>query len=311
MRARPALAPMALAAAVLVALTGCGGSSGSSSASATSRSSAATSSSSIPKGSGPVNVLYAGSLVNLMEKQVGPAFDKATGYTFTGFGAGSSALATQIKGKVRPGDVFISASPAVNDSLTGDANGNWVSWYATFATSALVVGYNPRSKFAADLTSKPWYEVLSEPGILVGTTDPVADPKGKLANTALTTAATAQNQPALAKLASDPSIIFPEETLVSRLQAGQLDVGFFYTAEAKAANIPTVPLSDQDLKATYTVTVLNQAPDEQGGEAFVQYLLGKEGLATLTSDGFSLTTPPTVIGSAVPDSLSTTVLSGK
>jgi molybdate/tungstate transport system substrate-binding protein len=302
MRTRPALAPMALGAAVIVALTGCGGSSGSS---------AATSSSSIPKGSGPVNVLYAGSLVNLMEKQVGPAFDKATGYTFTGFGAGSSALATQIKGKVRPGDVFISASPAVNDSLTGDANGNWVSWYATFATSALVVGYNPQSRFAADLKNKPWYEVLSEPGILVGTTDPVADPKGKLANTALTTAATAQNQPALAKLASDPSIIFPEETLVSRLQAGQLDVGFFYTAEAKAANIPTVPLSDQDLKATYTVTVLNQAPDEQGGEAFVQYLLGKEGLATLTSDGFSLTTPPTVIGSAVPDSLSTTVLSGK
>jgi molybdate/tungstate transport system substrate-binding protein len=310
MRTRPALAPIALTAVVAVALAGCGGSS-SGSASATSSTSTATSSSGIPRGSGPVNVLYAGSLVNVMEKEVGPAFDKATGYTFTGFGAGSSALATQIKGKVRAGDVFISASPAVNDALTGDANGNWVSWYATFATSALVVGYNPQSRFAADLKTKPWYEVLSEPGILVGTTDPVADPKGKLANTALTTAATAQNQPALAKLASDPSIVFPEETLVSRLQAGQLDVGFFYTAEAKAANIATVPISDQDLKATYTVTVLDRAPDQQGGEAFVQYLVGKQGLATLASDGFSLTTPPTVTGSGVPDSLSTTVLSGK
>jgi molybdate transport system substrate-binding protein len=311
MRTRPALAPMALTAAVLVALTGCGGSSGSSSASSRPTAATSSASSSIPKGSGPVNVLYAGSLVNVMEKEIGPAFDKATGYTYTGFGAGSSALATQIKGKVRPGDVFVSASPAVNDALTGDANGNWVSWYATFATSPLVVGYNRNSKFAADLRSKPWYQVLSEPGILVGSTDPVADPKGKLANTALTTAATAQNEPALAKLAGDPSIVFPEETLVSRLQAGQLDVGFFYSSEAEAANIPTVPISDQDLKATYTVTVLNQAADEKGAEAFVRYLLGKQGLAVLKKDGFELTTPPTVAGSGVPAGLSTTVLSGK
>ena len=302
-------AVLVLPAVLAVVLAGCGG--GSSSSSSSSSSSGSAASSSVPKGSGPVNVLYAGSLVNLMEKQIGPAFDKASGYTFTGFSGGSSALATQIKGKVHPGDVFVSASPAVNDTLTGDANGGWVSWYATFASSPLVVGYNPNSKFAADLKSKPWYQVLSEPGILVGSTDPVADPKGKLASTALTTAATSQNQPGLAKLASDPSIVFPEETLVSRLQAGQLDVGFFYTAEAKAANIATVPISDQDLKATYTVTVLNQAPDEKGGEAFVQYLLGKEGLAVLKSDGFTLTTPPTVTGSGVPGGLSGTVLSGK
>jgi molybdate/tungstate transport system substrate-binding protein len=298
-----------LVAVAAVALTGCGG--GSSSSASTGSAAPSSSSAALPKGSGPVNVLYAGSLVNLMEKQIGPAFDKATGYDFTGFSAGSSALATQIKGKVHAGDVFVSASPAVNDTLTGDANGNWLSWSATFATSPLVIGYNPKSRFAADLKSKPWYEVLSEPGILVGSTDPVADPKGKLAHTALTTAATQQNRPALATLAGDPSIIFPEETLVSRLQAGQLDVGFFYTAEAKAANIATVPISDQDLKATYTITVLNQAPNEKGGEAFVQFLLGKEGLAVLEEDGFTLTTPPAVTGSGVPAGLSATVLSGK
>jgi molybdate/tungstate transport system substrate-binding protein len=301
---------LVLPAVLAVALAGCGGSSSGSSASSATGS-AASSSAGVPKGSGPVNVLYAGSLVNLMEKQIGPAFDKASGYTFTGFSGGSSALATQIKGKVHPGDVFVSASPAVNDTLTGAANGNWVSWYATFASSPLVVGYNPQSKFAADLKSKPWYEVLAEPGILVGSTDPVADPKGKLASTALSTAATRQNQPALTKLAADPGIVFPEETLVSRLQAGQLDVGFFYSSEAKAANIATVPISDQALKATYTVTVLNQAPDEKGAEAFVQYLLGRQGLAVLTRDGFDVTTPPTVTGSGVPSRLSENVLSGK
>jgi molybdate/tungstate transport system substrate-binding protein len=264
----------------------------------------------VPHGSGAVNVLYAGSLVNLMEKQIGPAFDSATGFTFTGFSAGSTALATQIKGQVHAGDVFVSASPSVNDSLTGDANGNWVSWYATFASSPLVIGYNPDSRFAADLKSKPWYEVLTEPGILIGSTDPATDPKGKLAAQALTTAGTQQDLPALGALATDQSIVYPEETLVSRLQSGQLDVGFFYSSEATAANIATVPLTGQDLKATYTVTVLNKAPNEAGGEAFIQYLLGADGLAVLQQDGFTLTTPPTITGTGVPQSLSSTVLPG-
>lgn len=259
---------------------------------------------------GRVNVLYAGSLVNLMEKQVGPAFDTATGYTFTGYSGGSSALAAQIKGKVRPGDVFVSASPAVNASLTGAANGNWVSWYATFASSALVIGYNPSSRFAKDLTSKPWYEVLTQPGLRVGSTDPATDPKGKLATEALTTAAHQQHLPALATLAANPNIVFPEETLVSRLQSGQLDAGFFYSSEAKAAHIPTVPVTGQDLKASYTITVLNHAPNDKGGEAFVAYLLGPSGLAVLRQDGFAVSTPPKVTGTGVPSGLSSTVLHG-
>ena len=104
---------------------------------------------------GKVNVLYAGSLVNLMEHGIGPAFDKATGNTFQGFAGGSGLLANQIKGKLRQGDVFVSAAPKVNANLTGSANGDWVSWYIGFAQSPLVIGYNPNSRFAADFKSKP------------------------------------------------------------------------------------------------------------------------------------------------------------
>src|SRR5664280_665149 len=46
------------------------------------------------KHSRTVDVLYAGSLLDLMQQQIGPAFHKATGYTVTGFSAGSSALST-------------------------------------------------------------------------------------------------------------------------------------------------------------------------------------------------------------------------
>jgi molybdate/tungstate transport system substrate-binding protein len=259
------------------------------------------------KGSGPVDVLYAGSLVNQMEKQIGPAFNSATGYTFQGFSAGSKALATQIKGKVRQGDVFISASPAVNATLTGPTNGDWVSWYVTYATSPLVLGYNPHSKFAHDLQTMPWYQVITQPGFLIGRTDPATDPKGVLTVTALDGAAVKYKEPKLHSIATDPSTIYPEETLVGRLQAGQLDAGFFYTSEAKAANIPTVPLTGETEKATYTITILNRAPHQAGAEAFVNYYLGPAGTAVLKEDAFTLVTPPKVTGTGIPASVQSTL----
>ncbi len=248
-------------------------------------------------------MLYAGSLVDLMQKQVGPAFQTATGYTVSGVSGGSKDLAAEIKGKVHQGDVFISASPKTTKTLMGASGGDWVSWYGTFATSALVIGYNPKSKFASDIKSKPWYTVLTEPGIKVGFTDPATDPKGVLAVQAMTDTATSKKLPALKTLSTNKNDIFPEETLVGRLQAGQLDVGFFYTAEATAASIPTVPLTGEDLKATYTISVLNKAPHEAGAEAFVSYLLGSGGQAALKQDGFDLVSPPTVTGSGVPSAL--------
>ncbi len=252
-------------------------------------------------GSGPVAVLYAGSLVDLMEKGIGPAFDKATGYSFTGISGGSQELAAEIQGRVHQGDVFVSASPAVDAALGGSANGDWVSWSAQFATSPMVLGYNPSSSLAAAVKSQPWYQVLAQPGILVGRTDPATDPKGNLTVQALQGAASADNQPALAGVAAATGNVFPENTLVGRLQSGQLDVGFFYSAEAKAAGIPTVPLTGQSLQATYTVTVLDRAPDPAAAAAFVRFLLGPGGSSVLTGDGFVLTSPPTVDGTPPAD----------
>jgi molybdate/tungstate transport system substrate-binding protein len=249
------------------------------------------------KGSGPVDVLYAGSLVDLMNNTIGPGFHAATGYTFVGTSGDSGTLANEIKAKTIVGDVFISANPSKNTGLEGTANGDLVSWYALFATSPLVLGYNPNSKFAQDLKTMPWYEVLAQPGILVGRTDPATDPKGALTVTALEDAAKTYDQPALSKLATDASTVFPENTLVGRLQAGQLDVGFFYGVEAAAANIATVPLTGVPTQeAKYTITLLNNAPHMAGANAFVEYLLGPEGSAALTKAGMTLVTPSTVTG---------------
>ena len=282
-----------------LAAAGCSSSS-SSSTSAASSAGASASASPAATGSGAVNVLYAGSLVNLITKQVGPAFQAASGYSVTGRGAGSTALATDIKGKVDKGDVFISASPTATKTLMGSANGDWVSWYVSYASSNVVLGYNPNSKFAADIKSKPWYEAITEPGLKLGFTDPATDPKGKLTAQALSDTAKSKNLPALTTIENDKGDVFPEETLVARLQSGQLDAGFFYTAEATPAKIPTVPLAGEDLKATYTISTLKGAPNEPGAEAFAAYLLGPSGQAFLKQDGFDLIIPPKVTGSGVP-----------
>src|SRR5271155_5263923 len=93
-----------------------------------------------PLPSGPVDVLSAGSLQDLLQQQVGPAFQQATGYTLNNTSMGSDAIASGIKGGTLQGDVFISASPAVNKDLEGSADGNWVSWYVSFGSSPLVLG---------------------------------------------------------------------------------------------------------------------------------------------------------------------------
>jgi molybdate/tungstate transport system substrate-binding protein len=257
-----------------------------------------------PLPSGPVDVLSAGSLQNLLQQQVAPAFHKATGYTLNDTSMGSDAIATGIKGGTLQGDVFISASSAVNGALEGSTNGNWVSWYALFGSSPLVLGYNASSRFAEALRTKPWYDVIDQPGFLIGRTDPTTDPKGVLAVTALDQAATTHHIEALMAIATSTSTVYPETSLVGQLQAGQLDAGFFYGVEAAAAGVKTVPLTGTHLAGDYTVTVLNRAPHDASARAFVTFLLGKAGRKILGSNGIIAISPPKLSGgSSVPKDL--------
>jgi molybdate/tungstate transport system substrate-binding protein len=277
----------ATAVAVIAVLTGCGRSSSSESSAA----STMQSSTSSPSPSGSVSVLHAGSLVNLIDKTVGPAFATATGNRFSGYGADSQSVANAIKGKTQTGDVFISASPTVNASLEGTTNGDWVSWFASFATAPLVIAYNPKSSYAKDFVTKPWYQVLTEPGIRLGRTDPVLDPKGKLTVAALQAAVTTYDQPSsFPSTVEKKAAVFPEQVLQGRLQSGQIDAGFFYTNESVPLRLKTVTLGQVHEAATFTITVLNRAKNAAGGAAFVNYLL-TTAKPTLNANGLETLTP--------------------
>src|SRR5580765_5742081 len=121
-----------------------------------------------------VSVLYAGSLASVMENGIGPAFAKATGYTYQGEAQGSLGAAQLMRNRLRTPDVFVSADPLVNTNLLiGPQNGNLVKWFVVVASSQLVIAYNPRSKFAAKLdeaaaNKTPWYDVLAIPSLRFG-----------------------------------------------------------------------------------------------------------------------------------------------
>jgi molybdate/tungstate transport system substrate-binding protein len=273
-------------------------------------------------GKKPVLVLYAGSLTTVMEEGVGPAFQQETGYLYRGEGQGSMGAANMIRDRLRTPDIFISADPAVNDRLLiGPANHDLVRWYVAFASAELVLGYNPRSKFAADFAAaragrKNWYDVLAMPGVKFGRTDPELDPKGYRTLFLFSLADNFYRRPGISALLGhpeNPAQIFPEPELLARMEAGQVDAGIFYRPEVLAHHIPFITLppqlnqSDPALAALYarqsfsdsdgitvhgspilfTVTIPVDAPNPNGARQFVMFLLSPQGRDRLHSAGFN------------------------
>lgn len=255
-----------------------------------------------------VSVLYAGSLATVMEKGVGPAFAKNTGYAYQGEAQGSLGAAQLIRGHLRTPDVFISADPLVNENLLmGPQNSYAVKWFAVVASSQLVLAYNPRSKFAkkfeeAAANKVPWYEVLSTPGLRFGRGDPTVDPKGYRTLFMFNLAGRYYHRDDIPKLLGqplNPAQVFPEVVLLARVESGQFDAGIFYKHEIIARQLPYISLpseinlSDPRFSSSYaqetyttpsgqqvsgapilfTVTIPESARHREAALAFVQFLL--------------------------------------
>ena len=271
-----------------------------------------------------ISVLYAGSLGNLMETDVGPTFSRATGYKYQGEAKGSLLSANLIKEKLRTPDVFISADPKVNQRLMGNENGDLVRWYATIFGNEMVLGYNPNSRFASELkqigTNDPrLYQILQEKGFRLGRGDPELEPKGYRTLFVFNLAEKRYQQPGLAErvLNNPEQRIFPEEQLVARLEAGQLDAGIFYRNEVAEHSLPFIGfpselnLSDPDLDLqygavtyvspqgtkyagsaiVYSITIPENARNRDGAVALVSFILSDEGRKIVEKHALRLIQP--------------------
>ena len=255
-----------------------------------------------------VSVLYAGSLATAMENGLGAAFSKATGHAYKGEAQGSLGGARMIHDGLRTPDVFISADPTVNETvLMGDKNKHLVSWFATMASSQLVLAYNPKSAFAdkfqaAAANRIPWYEVLQLPGVRFGRGDPSTDPKGYRTLFLFDLAGRHYQKPEIPRMLGEPlnpAQVFPEIVLLARVETGQFDAGIFYKHEVVAHHLPFVTFPPEInlgypefakfyAKATYqppsgeqvhgapilfTITIPGTVSHPAAAEAFVRFLL--------------------------------------
>jgi molybdate/tungstate transport system substrate-binding protein len=237
-----------------------------------------------------VSVLYAGSLVTPMEGPIAKTLLDRQGITFAGEPGGSDKLANFIRDGLRMPDIFISADKKLVDGL--DARG-LIASEATFGSATMVIGYSPASAkhamFEAVAAGKePLVDALLTPGLRIARTDPVLDPKGRRTVEAmhyLTDPATA------AKILGpdeNPAQIYPEESLLARLETGEADVGFLYSTEAIARHIPSIPLPGKASlsgEITYTLAVMKSAPHPQAAQQFADFILRGDGRAILEAAG--------------------------
>jgi molybdate/tungstate transport system substrate-binding protein len=198
-----------------------------------------------------LRVAYAGSMGVIMDGAAGPAFAKAHNATYQGTGQGSYALAHLLAAKQIRADVFVTITPGPMQILK---DAHMVNSAAPVASTQMVVSYSPQSRFAADFAAaaqgkKTWYEVLSEPGLRLGRTDPSIDPQGANVLLTLQLAEIYYHKPGLMHaIAGDPqntAQIFAEPSLMSRLEAGQIDASISYLSSARSHHLPTISLPDE------------------------------------------------------------------
>lgn len=255
----------ALAAAVTLAVAGCGGST------AGTGGGGPQPSTSSAKVTGSMMVFAAASLTESFT-QIGKDFEAANpGSKVTFSFAGSSALATQINQGARA-DVFASAAPANMKTVTDAGNGDGTP--TTFVKNQLVIAVpkgNPQGITGlADLV---------KPGVKVALCAAQV-PCGAAANTALTAA-----NVKLTPVTLEQDV----KSALSKVKLGEVDAALVYRTDAKADVSDVDGLEfPESAKAIneYPIVVLKNARNKTAAQAFVAYVLSSKGNAVLIQAGF-------------------------
>ncbi|MDQ0191295.1 substrate-binding domain-containing protein [Alicyclobacillus cycloheptanicus] len=308
--------------AACLALAGCGTTSNGTANSANTTSANSTGTTAGAKGT--ADVAYAGSLQLTNDQYVAPAFEKATGLAYKGYGQGADAVANLIKsGQITP-NVFDSIGTGPIEKVGTDK----ADWAIGFASSPLVIVYSKQSPYASQLEQiangtkplKDLFTLMEQPNFHLGRTDPNQDPQGQYFVMMLHLAEKQFNLPAgtankiLGSLDNSQQV-YQETDILSRLQAGEMDASSAYLPQAIQQHLPYIKLPDtinmgnpadaklyasESLKlsdgSTVTgspieiyVTGIKGTPDQSAGTAFIKFALSKQGLAIYRKMGYTIT----------------------
>jgi molybdate/tungstate transport system substrate-binding protein len=269
-------------------------------------------------------VAYAGSMGALMDRFIGPAFAKANDVEYQGIGQGAYGLARQLEGRLLQADVFVPITPGPVDIVK---KAGMIRRAVPVASTQMVIAYSPKSKFVPEFEvaaqgKKPWYEVLQTPGLRFGRTDPATDPQGQNIIFTMLLAENFYKKPGLVDKIlggyQNPQQIFTEPSLLSRLEAGQIDASSGYLSAATSHHLPFITLPDEinlsnpEMEAQWYKTVqysiklpsgkettlstqplvfyaavLKDAKQPALAEKFVQFLQSPEGQKLFRDNGYS------------------------
>ncbi|MBU1662208.1 MAG: extracellular solute-binding protein, partial [Chloroflexi bacterium] len=202
-----------------------------------------------------------------------------------------------------------------------------------------VIAYTDQSKYAGEINSDNWYEVLTRGGVIYGHSEPDVDPCGYRTLMVWQLAELYYEEPGLyGKLDEN----CPEENvrpksveLIALLQSGDMDYAFEYRSVAVQHGLEFIELPDEinlsmvanadfytqaevELSGSepgetitqtgkpivYGVTIPKDAPSPELALEFVKFLLGSEGQAIMEQQGQPPIVPPmTDYKAALPEAL--------
>jgi len=279
---------------------------------------------------GRITVFNAGSLARPLREALRLWAATTAGVEVAQENAGSLESARKLTELHKIPDVIALADEAVFPALLVPGQ---ATWYAAFARNEMVLAYTDRSLGAAEITGTNWAAILQRPGVRTGRSDPALDPNGYRTLMVIALEERRAGLPGVAArlLSAMPGrYVRPKEAdLVALLQAGELDYAWSYRSMAEGAGLkwvdlpPEVDLSDparEALYATvsvkvaaggtrdsititgapilYALSVPAAAPNPAAAESFVRWLLGPEGRAVLSRNGFTLLDRPILHGNA-------------
>ena len=276
--------------------------------------------------SGDLIIYHAGSL-SMPFKEIAAEFNKL--YPKVNIlmeSAGSVASARKITDLNQPCDILASSDYGVIDNMLIP---KYADWNIKFVSNELSIVYQEKSRFASQINSKNWYDILMKKEVAFGRADPNADPCGYRTILSLALAEKYYKKSELAKMISekDQNYMRPKEVdLIALLESGSIDYIFLYRSVAIQHNLKYITLPDEiNLKnmsmaaqyatatteingkepgkketvkgepMVYGVTMLRNAPNKPAAIAFLQFLLSRDkGMKIMEKDG-----QPSVIPMAV------------
>lgn len=248
--------------------------------------------------------------------------------------AGSLACARKICDLKKECDVMASADYKVVSSLLMP---DYAEFNIRFATNEMVIAYTDKSKFSRLIEANNWQEILLKKEVAIGRSDPDLDPCGYRTLILFQLAERYYGISGLAeKLQQKDKYLRPKETdLLALLEAGEIDYIFIYRSVAAQHGLNKVLLPDQiNLKSeafsefygtasvklsgkepgqfitrkgepmVYSITIPKTALNSEAAEAWVAFLLSKEGREIMEKNGQPCIVPARVdVFDRLPNSL--------